>query len=1099
MKRLVVLLVIALLAVSGLNLTTAPAAVRQAPANAAAPLTQDLLQFTSQGQLLGFQPGGIYIASPTHALHVSFVDAKPVQPGATAGPAPQIETTSPGEPGGKPGGAAPLGAVVWSNLWDGIALTAGAAQGSIYETTYTLAPGAQVSRIRLSYNVPARLEMDGSLSIPVADGTLRESAPIAWQEVGGERKPVSAAFDVSPVPGGAQVGFSLGVYDPRLAVTIDPRMEWAVRMGSGSSTAYDIGSALAIDGSGNLFIGGNSYLPWSITGVSTKRAFTQRASGYGIDAFVVKLNSSGAAQWLTFLGGADDDTLGDLALDGSGAIYVCGASYASWGSPAVGYHAASDVFVAKLNSDGSLNRNTFMGSLSNDYGVGLAFGNGSLYLGGTSQDSWGSPVRPFSMNGINTDGFVAQLDPTNLGVNWNTFLGGTGSDSLRKIVVDSTGNVAAAGSSNATWGSSPLRLFSGADAFVARVDGSGNLLWNTFLGGAGSDDAQDIALEPASGSLYVIGSSDQTWNIVTLSSPASPYTGSNDSFVVALTYAGTPLWYTFLGSAGGFDVGAGVTVSNNTVFVTGYSNATWGSPLHAYTGSYDAYVAALSQQLGVLQWNTFYGGMAIDQGNAILVDNSNASNLGVYVVGQSASDWGAPIRDYSGNYDSMVMKISGGSGWSLQWNSFFGAGQDDVANALVLDPATGNLYVTGTANSSWNDYARRKYTWLDDAFVEAFNDAGQRLWVTYLGGSGADAGNSIVFAANKLYVAGESNATWGGPIDAYAGSTDVFVALLDPASGDLQWNTFRGGSGIDILTGLTVSSLGQIFAGGYSNATWGGPSEPYTAGYDGFMFMLDADGSRLWNTFLGGNGNDEVYDVHIHGNTLLYAVGASTASWGYPIVDTFQGGSSDAFIARIDPNTGRYDVTGWVSFLGGTGSDAAYSVATNAFGYPYVAGVSSASWGTPRRSYTLGNDAFAAYLSSAGYIQWNTFLGGAGNDRGVAITIDPSGNPFVTGSSDASWGTPLVGFHGNTDLFISRLTWDGYLVWNVFQGGAGADIASGIAATGDLASGTERIYTSSSTDTPWLPNAFSWSKDGTDGVLASLNPRYFVLLPSARK
>ena len=54
-------------------------------------------------------------------------------------------------------------------------------------------------------------------------------------------------------------------------------------------------------------------------------------------------------------------------------------------------------------------------------------------------------------------------------------------------------------------------------------------------------------------------------------------------------------------------------------------------------------------------------------------------------------------------------------------------------------------------------------------------------------------------------------------------------------------------------------------------------------------------------------------------------------------------------------------------------------------GNVYVAGNSAASWGTPVRAYSSGNDAFAAKLTSSGTLSWNTFLGGSGNDYGYAI------------------------------------------------------------------------------------------------------------------
>ncbi len=1089
MRRLLALLVIVFLtgtALSGQAQPAQPAAPqRQAAESGSAP---NLLQFTAGGHILGFQPDGIYAAARGHALHVTFQNANAVQPAAAAGSRPA---------GGETAGAAPLGAVTWMNLWSGISLTASAVSGGIYETTYTLAPGAQAASIRLQYNAPVHIHPDGQLAIALADGELIESAPLAWQEIGGQRRPVEAAFVVSAGSGRAQVGFALGAHDPAFAVIIDPRLVWDSPMASGSSSTADFSKSIALDASGSLYLAGYSYKPWSIAGAPTRRAFTQPTSGYGIDLYVVKLNASGAAQWMTFLGGADDDYFGGLTLDGLGNVYVAGASYAAWGSPVQAFHSGPDAFVARLNSDGTLSANTFVGGMNIDYGIALAFGNGGLYLGGSSQDTWGSPVRPFTSNGVNPDTFVAQLNPASLAVNWNTFLGGTGNDMLSGLVVDAAGNAALTGTSDATWGA-PKRAFTASDGFAARLDGGGHLLWNTFLGGAGSDGGVGIALDSQSGSLFITGYSGQAWSFASLANPVNAYSGSNETFVVSLNYSGDPQWYTFLGSAGGWDTGFAVTVSNGLVFLTGYGNASWGSPLHAFTSGYDCVVAALDKMTGALQWNTFYGGEAFDQGSAIAVDGSNPANLAVYVFGDTGSSWGSPVRPYAGAQDAFAMKLTSASTYALQWNTFLGAGQDDRALALAVDPASGTIFVAGDTNDSWNPYSNRDYTWLTDAYVQAFTSDGYADWVSYLGGSGQDFGSSLVFANNKLYAGGLSYAAWGSPIVGYNNGIDGFVAQLDPANGSLLWNTFIGGSGLDALTCLTATSGGQVYAGGYSSAAWGAPSVPYTGGYDGFVTLINADGSRMWNTFLGGGGSDFINDVNIHGS-YLYAVGSSDASWGSPIIEPYSGSGVDAVVVRIDPSTGLYGLSGWVSFLGGAGSDYANAVVANAFSFIYVGGQSSAAWGTPRRAYTAGMDGFVAYLSNSGSLQWNTFLGGAGADAVTGVTLDSGGTLYVTGTSDASWGAPLMAYHAASDIFVSRLTFDGYLVWNVFLGGPGADVSKRIAANGIQSNGSERIYTASTTDQPWSTGHYSWWKNGSDGVLASLDPRFVVYAPHIAK
>jgi hypothetical protein len=74
------------------------------------------------------------------------------------------------------------------------------------------------------------------------------------------------------------------------------------------------------------------------------------------------------------------------------------------------------------------------------------------------------------------------------------------------------------------------------------------------------------------------------------------------------------------------------------------------------------------------------------------------------------------------------------------------------------------------------------------------------------------------------------------------------------------------------------------------------------------------------------------------------------------------------------------------------------------------------------RAYSSGNDVFAAKLASNGSLTWNTFLGGTGTDYGVGIAVDGSGNVYVTGYSSASWGTPVRAYSSGDDAFVVKIS-----------------------------------------------------------------------------
>src|SRR5439155_638026 len=92
-------------------------------------------------------------------------------------------------------------------------------------------------------------------------------------------------------------------------------------------------------------------------------------------------------------------------------------------------------------------------------------------------------------------------------------------------------------------------------------------------------------------------------------------------------------------------------------------------------------------------------------------------------------------------------------------------------------------------------------------------------------------------------------------------------------------------------------------------------------------------------------------------------------------------------------------------------------------GNVYVTGYSTATWGSPVRAYSSGIDAFAAKLDSSGNLTWNTFLGGSGTDLGKGIAVDGSGNVYVAGYSNASWGSPVRAYISSFfDAFVAKIT-----------------------------------------------------------------------------
>lgn len=423
-------------------------------------------------------------------------------------------------------------------------------------------------------------------------------------------------------------------------------------------------------------------------------------------------------------------------------------------------------------------------------------------------------------------------------------------------------------------------------------------------------------------------------------------------------------------------------------------------------GEYDPRAALVIDP--TLTWNTFLGGTGFDDGRGIAVDWSG----NVYVTGFSEETWGTPVRPYVDGSDAFVAKLDANG--ALKWNTFLGGSDGDNGYGIAVDSG-GNVYVTGESSESWGSPIRL-YTGFRDAFVAKLDSDGTLIWNTFLGGDGGDVGVAVALDDNgNLYVGGKSFLSWGTPVRAFTIGTDAFVAKLD-SSGVLRWNSFLGGSGGDVGTGIAVDRSGNVYLAGDSTDTWGTPIRPYTSSIlDAFAVKLDSAGALTWNTFLGGNDWDDGSGIAVDGSGNVYLAGVSTATWGNPIrAFTFWG---DGFTAKLDSN----GALTWNTFLGGSGDDEGHGIAVDGSGNVYVSGYSSDIWGMPVRPYMGGNDAFAAKLDSSGVLTGNTFLGGSGSDGGGGIAVDGSGNVYIVGASSATWGNPVRPYTLDFDTFAAKI------------------------------------------------------------------------------
>lgn len=466
------------------------------------------------------------------------------------------------------------GQVRYSDVWPGISATYYGNQRQL-EYDFAVAPGADPRAIELSFSGSESISIDGggNLVLATASGEVVEHAPVVYQQAAAGRDVVSARYEIRA---DGNVGFAVGAYDARVPLVIDPVLSYATYLGGSNS---DVGQSIAVDGSGNVYVTG--FTQSANFPTHNPEQTTYAANG---DAFVAKFGADGSLVYSTYFGGSGDDAGNGIAVDISGNAYVTGkTSSANFPTANNSYQQANaggyDAFVAEFASTGSLEYSTYLGGAGDDYGNGIAAdGSGNVFATGYT-DSANFPIaspHQAALAGGN-DAFVAELSSSGSLVH-STYLGGAGDDRGNGIAVDSSGNAFVTGYTlSANFPSSnPLQSANGggSDAFVTEVGAGGSLVYSTYLGGNAADVGNGIAVD-RSGNAYITGVTASA-NFPTTNGSYQPAfaSGGNDAFVAKVSVGGSLAYATYLGGSGD-DGGYGITADGSgNAFVTGYTLST---------------------------------------------------------------------------------------------------------------------------------------------------------------------------------------------------------------------------------------------------------------------------------------------------------------------------------------------------------------------------------------------------------------------------------------------------------------------------------------------------------------------------------------------
>ena len=588
------------------------------------------------------------------------------------------------------------------DVYQGIdALWYGKPHGEI-QYDFVVKPQANPSQIEWQIEGAEEVAINaaGELEIRTQYGVLKQKAPYSYQEIDNGKQEVRSRFVIKEQQGAGisnqqsyRVGFAVDSYDSTKPLVIDPsvnlsKLAFSTLLGG---HAVDVGRAIAVDRSGNVYVVGET----DSTSFPTTAGIFDISQNGGSDVFVSKLNASGTSLiYSTFLGGSGSENGLGIALDGSGNAFITGVTEDSAidypttaGAFDTTHNGVIDVFVTRLNASGSaLDYSTFIGGSSFDVASGIAVdASGNAFVTGNTQDS--AIDYPTTIGAFDTthngghDVFVTKLNVRGTALTYSTLIGGNGNDISFSIAIDASGN-----------------------AFVTGLTGDSSIDYPT-----------------------TVGAFDTTPN------------GLDDVFVTKLNAAGSSLIYsTFIGGSG-FDLGDAIAIDvSGNAFITG---STQDGAIHYPTTvgafdttpngvNFDAFVTKLNATGSALIYSTFIGGSSHDYGNSIAVDTSgNAFVTGQTLDIESTIDYpttaGAFDTTHNGDYDVFVTKLNA-TGSALVYSTLIGGSGFDGGYDIAID-ISGNAFVTGQTVDSTTDYPTTS------AAFQPVHNGGHDAFVTKLG------------------------------------------------------------------------------------------------------------------------------------------------------------------------------------------------------------------------------------------------------------------------------------------------------------------------------------------------------------------------------
>ncbi|GAB4128433.1 MAG: hypothetical protein OHK0045_18050 [Raineya sp.] len=524
-------------------------------------------------------------------------------------------------------------------------------QGNTLKYEFHLEKGANPASIRMQYEHASNLELlpDGTLEIKTSLGSLYEKKPYSYQIIRGQQVEVPSKFVLED----NIVSFSFPKgYNKKYPLVIDPGIVFATYSGATSS---NYGNTATFDLNGNLYAGSTSFGTGMRAGSPTPT--NVGTLGGSIDIRLYKYNATGTTlQYITFVGGSQNEIPHSLVSDSQGQLYAFGATGSnnfpttfgptfqggtSASVTASTYSNGTDMYIVKLNANGTLNSARMLGGTGNEaikasslawtidnYGDGS---RGDIYIDSNGDILVATNTTSNTIAGVTgtlqggQDALLLKFDD-NLSLQWGQYFGGNGLDIALSVKSNAAGDIFIGGGTRSTnlpstAGTIGSAAYGNDDGFVAKFSSTGALVSSTYLGTSAADMVFFIDLD-TDGGVYVFGQNRNAAYPIFPTSPQPYNNGNSGQFIHKMNSSlSATEWSTRVGNGNGtynLSPTAFLVDDCKNIFIAGYGgwssipNVT-GSPVtpdafKSTTDGRDFYLAMYRPDMAGLLYATFVGG-----------------------------------------------------------------------------------------------------------------------------------------------------------------------------------------------------------------------------------------------------------------------------------------------------------------------------------------------------------------------------------------------------------------------------------------------------------------------------------------------------------